>query len=172
MTGPITPRYRILLIGRGLFLGVLGGVVCGEVAYAGLCVAAVLDTATDQPEWSQLAAFILFSPIAGILGGVVGGGIGLAAGAALAFSSSWVIGQLSRARLVVGAVAAAVPLAVAVNLHRPRPSVDYLVAAGIAAAAVVGAVLLTPRILHGQPAPPRYARPLIPARRAVAPPEQ
>ncbi|HEX8095469.1 hypothetical protein [Jatrophihabitans sp.] len=158
MADPVTPQYRLLLIGRGLFLGVLGGVVCGVVAYVGLFVVAAFDTATRSPELGPLVALIAFSPIAGAVGGIVGGGIGLAAGLALAFSGSQEIRQLYRARLVTGSVAAAVPLAVVLQLHRPRPSVDYLVAAGIAAAAVLGAVLLTPRILNGQP-PPRRAAP-------------
>lgn len=156
-------RYRVLLIGRGLYLGAFWGAVFGSVTWILWCLA-----------WAAQGglAALVFLCFACPVGGVVGAAVGLAASLALALSGPPVIGQLFRARLVTGGVAAAVPLAVALQLHRPLP-VEYVEAAGVAAVAVVAAVLLTPRILNGPP--PRKGGPSVPPRpvpRAPAPPPE
>jgi hypothetical protein len=140
MQDTITPRYRVLLVWRGLLLGLVWGAVSGAVALTVLCL------------WSAGyggLVWLIGILIACLVGAVVGGGIGVVASLALAFSGSRVIRRMYRARLVTGAVAAAVPLVAALQLHRPRPLIDYLVAAGLAAVAALAAVLLTPRLVNG-----------------------
>lgn len=162
-------KYRLLLVGRAHFAGILGGVVYGEVVW---CVLGLL-TAMGGPDGDAqgLVLFVVLAPLAGAVGGAVGGTIGLTAGLALALSSREVLSQLGWSRLVTGTAAAAVPLAVVLCLNHAHPSWNFLVADVIAAVAAVTGVLLTPYILHG-PTPPARWRRGIPPRASVSPPAQ
>lgn len=151
-----TLRHRFLMIGRGLYLGVLSGVVLGEVTLAGWIGFGVLDqpdlgTALDVGTFvlGGLIWAVMFFPLAGAIGGLVAGSIALTAGLALALSGRGDLRRMHRARLVTGSAAAAAPLAYC--LDRARPTEGYVIAAGVAAVAVVTAVLLTPRIVNGPP---------------------
>jgi|GEM_PF-4568160 len=149
-------RYRLLVLGRALFLGILWGVVFGEAAWSFLIARGLLDEGAD----GLLPALVL-SPVAGVVGDVVGGVIGLTSGLALAFSARGVLRRNWHARLVSGSAAAAVALAVG----RELGSAEYRTVAGIAVAAVITAVLLTARILTGPP-PPENWQPAMPAGQA------
>lgn len=151
------PRYRLLLVGRALFLGVLWGVVLGEVTF-GLLIAK--DGLQHGTNGADLLSALALSPIAGVVGGVVGGVLGLTSGLALALSGRDVLRRIWYARLVAGSAAAAAPLAVRWELQ----SADHRIVAGTAAAAAVSAVLLTPRILTGPP--PRQWQPAMSAGQA------
>jgi hypothetical protein len=159
MDGTGTWRHRLLLIGRALFAGILWGAVFGALTWIVLGVVAALGEYGDSGD---LLVALGLAPVAGLVGGGVGGTLGLTAGLALALSGPRVLQQLGRARVVTGSVVAAIPLAVALNLHRPRSSSDYAIAVGLAAVAAVTAVLLTPRILNGPPPPARWRRTIPP----------
>ncbi len=146
------PGYRLLLVGRALFLGILWGVVFGEASWSLIMAVGLLKEGADG-----LLPAIALSPVAGVVGGVVGGVLSLTSGLALALSSRETLRRAWHARLVAGSAAAAVPLAVGWQLHQA----DYRAVAGIAAAAVVTAVLLTPRILTAPP--PKQWQPAMPA---------
>lgn len=114
----------------------------GEAAYAALIVGGVVRFGFTAGD---LLPSLAWSPVAGVVGAVVGGVISLVSGLALALSSRSVLAETNRARLVTGAAAAAVPVAVMVN----SDASGHLIATGIAMAAAVTAVLVTPRILDG-----------------------
>jgi hypothetical protein len=162
-------RYRLLLVGRALFAGILGGVVYGEVVWCVLGLLAAMGGPGSDPH--DLVFFLVFAPLAGTVGGAVGGTIGMTAGLALALSSRQVLSQLGWSRLVTGTASAAAPLAVVLCLNRAHPSSSYLLADVIAVVAAVTGVLLTPYILHG-PTPPARWRTGIPPRAPVSPPAQ
>ncbi|MDQ1744720.1 MAG: hypothetical protein QOE23_3059 [Pseudonocardiales bacterium] len=147
------PGYRLLLVGRALFLGILWGVVFGEAIWSLIIAVGLLKEGADG-----LLPAIVLSPVAGLVGGVVGGAISLTSGLALALSGREALRRTWHARLVSGSAAAAVPLAVGWEL---RP-VDFRILIGMIAAAAVTAVLRTPRILTGPP-PPRRWQPGMPA---------
>jgi hypothetical protein len=149
-------EYRGLLIGRGCYLGALWGAGYGGVTYLVLCLATV-------STGGLLAIFLV--QFACCIGGVIGAASGLAGGLALALSGPRVTGRQLRARLVAGAAAAAVPLAVAGYLHGAGPSLytsARLWVAAVTAVAAATAALLTPRILSA-PSPPRYVELPMPA---------
>jgi hypothetical protein len=148
-----TLGYRFLLVGRALLLGGMWGAAFGALTYAVLGVASVVQSAL---------LWIGFAHVAALVGAVVGGSIAVTSGLALALSSQGVLRQLCWARLVAGGAAAAVPLAVVLNLPGPGTWSQYVVAAGIAGVAAVTAALLTPRIVHGPPAPPAGGFPMPP----------
>jgi hypothetical protein len=159
------PGYRLVLVGRALCAGVLWGAALGAATWAVLIVgSAIAEGATV----AALLVGLLWSPAAAIIGGLVGATVALASGLALALSGNGVLRRTWRARLVTGSAAAAVPLAVAFNLHSPRSLADCLIAAGIAMAAVVIAVLGTPSILHGPPPPGKWQPGTRPAPQAPA----
>ncbi len=137
----------------------------GEAGYGALVLGA---TVTDGASVAALLASMLWSPLAGLVGAVVGGVISLVSGLALALSAHGVLGRISRARLVTGGAAAAVPLAVVLNLGRLQPWWQYLIATGIATAAVAAAVLMTPRILNGPPPAGKWQPGTRPAAQAPA----
>jgi hypothetical protein len=166
MNGTGMGRYRLLLIGRALLAGILGGAVFGGVTWG---VLGILASLSAQDALAGLWFLVVFAPVAAAVGGVVGGTIGMMAGLALALSSRQVLSQLGWSRLVTGTAAAAVPLAVVLCLSQAHPSPTYLVADVIAVVAAVTAVLLTPYILHGPPPPAEWRRG-IPPHAPVSPP--
>lgn len=147
-----TWQHRVLLIGRAHFLGLLCGAGFGEVVWG---VLGIVTLVSGREDAGAFLALVVVAPVAGIVGGIVGGTIGLTAGLALALSGRRVLLHLVRSQLVTGSGAAAVPLAVALNLPRPVQWGSYAIAAGVAAAGAVTAMLLTRRILHGPPPPAR-----------------
>jgi hypothetical protein len=153
------------LAARAFFLGILWGCAFGAGTWWVVISVAAL---TDGGTVAELLGAVLWSLVAGAVGGVVGGTIGLTAGLALALSSQAVLRQILRARLVSGGAAAALPLAVALQSHRTFSWVSYLVTGGIAIAAVVTAVLTTPRILK-KPRRKEAPAPLRPRIRLGAP---
>jgi hypothetical protein len=161
-------RYRLLLVGRAHFAGILGGVAYGEAVWLAWAALAMVGGGPDGVV-SELVFFVVFSPIAGTVGGAVGGAIGMVAGLVLALSSRQVLSQMGWSRLVTGTAAAAVPLVVVLCLPRANPSPDYLVADVIAVVAAVTAVLVTPYILHG-PSPRAEWRRGIPPQAPASPP--
>lgn len=141
-------KYRLLLIGRALYLGTCWGAVLGVAVWV---VAITGGVISDGASVDELFPAIALSPVAGIVGGVVGGGISLVCGLALALSGAGVLRRMRRVRLVIGSVAAAVPLAVVWHPDRPLRLADSTPAVGIAAAAAVAAVLLASRIVTTSP---------------------
>jgi hypothetical protein len=154
------PRYRLLLLGRALCLGILWGAVLGEVTW-GVVIAA--NAIGEGVTVDDLLLTVLWSPLAGFVGGVVGGAVSLVAGLALALSGNGVLERVYRARLVTGSAAAAVPLAAGWHLSQ---WVSYSTVAGTVTAAAVAAVLVTPRILNGPPPPKNGAAPMPPVPRS------
>lgn len=141
-------RYRLLLIGRALCLGIAWGAVLGVAAWGVLLVGGAI---TDGASVDELFPAIALSPVAGFVGGIVGGGISLMCGLALALSGADVLRRMHRVRLVTGSVAAAIPLAIGWHPGRPLLLADSTPAVGVAAAAAVAAVLLASRIVTTPP---------------------
>jgi hypothetical protein len=153
-----TPRHRLLLVVRGLGWGAIGGGALGLLVVTFFMTILALATTASGEDIRELMTYLAIGGLVALQWGAgVGAAFGLAGGLALALSGRRAVQRMHRARLITGSAAAALPL-VKAHYFSQAWGLHLGGYAGAAVLAVLGAfaaVLLTPLVVHGWPAPER-----------------